>query len=71
MTRQKAELAIDAEKNFADFESNESPSNETYLGKIIQEIGEIVKIEELQNGNISFALVDEMFGVTCTMDSFF
>ena len=25
----------------------------------------------MQNGNISFALVDEMFGVTCTMDSSF
>jgi hypothetical protein len=69
ISKVKAELSVDAKTLYLDFEENETTANEKYLGKVIEVEGEVVHVEILDNGNVIVALLDEMFGVTCTIDS--
>jgi hypothetical protein len=59
---------ISADDLFKEFEANEATANAKYLGKIIQVEGKIVGIKEF-SGSYQVSFVDEVFGVTCMIDS--
>ncbi len=64
----KAEYTISADNLFKEFETNEDSANSKYLGKIIEVEGKILGIKEF-SGSYQISFVDEVFGVTCMIDS--
>ncbi|MBU8892987.1 MAG: OB-fold putative lipoprotein [Bacteroidales bacterium] len=64
----KAEYIISASELLTEFETDENNANSKYLGKIIQVEGEIIKIKNI-SGNYEISFIDELFGVTCIVDS--
>lgn len=71
LTKVEAELKVDAQTLFSEFEEDEEAANHKYLGKVLEVSGEVVYVNKHENGNVSISFVDEMFGVTCTVDSFY
>lgn len=71
LTKVKAELKVDAQTLFSEFGENEAAANSKYLGKVLEVNGEVVRVNNLENGNVSVVFLDEMFGVTCTIDSLY
>lgn len=64
----QAEYNVSANKLFTEFETDESNANSKYLGKIIQIEGKIIKIKNISN-SFEVSFIDEIFGVTCVIDS--
>ncbi|MBT7143017.1 MAG: hypothetical protein HN704_16555 [Bacteroidetes bacterium] len=64
----KAEHTISASELFSAYEEDEDKANAKYLGTIIQVEGEIIKIKNL-SGSYEISFIDELFGVTCMLDS--
>jgi hypothetical protein len=66
----KAEYTITANELLQEFETDENSANSKYLGKIIQLEGEIVTVKNI-SGSYEISFVDELFGVTCLVDSIY
>ncbi len=66
---QKVDITITSTVLVKDFESNEQEANEKYLDKMILVDGQIEKVALSDHGDLSIALVDAMFGVTCNFNS--
>jgi len=64
----KAEYTISARELLNEFETDENSANTKYLGKIIQLEGEIVTVKNIL-GSYEISFIDELFGVTCMVDS--
>lgn len=64
----KADYSLTADDLFKEFETNEDNANTKYLGKILDVEGKILGIKEL-SGSYQLSFVDEIFGVTCMIDS--
>jgi hypothetical protein len=64
----KAEYKLTADNLFKEFEADETKANSKYLGKIIEIEGKIIGIKEF-SGSYQISFIDEVFGVTCMVDS--
>ena len=66
----KAEYKISADNLFAEFEADEDSANSKYLGKILEVEGKMIKVKNI-SGSWEISFIDEMFGVTCLVDSIY
>lgn len=64
----KAEYSITANELLSEFKIDENIANSKYLGRIIQLEGEIVAVKSI-SGSYEISFIDELFGVTCMVDS--
>ena len=63
-----AEYSLNAIELFYEFNNDEQTANSKYLGKIVEVKGALVNVNENADG-IELSLEDEIFGVTCLIDS--
>jgi len=69
MSRLKPDFQLDAAALFKEFESGEADATARYGGKILEVRGKVESKEANEWGNVTITFVDQLFGVTCTIDS--
>lgn len=66
---QKAEVTMTSSELLKAFESNEQEANDKYLNKMILVSGRIEDLAQSDHGDLSVALDDPMFGVSCNFNA--
>lgn len=64
----KPEYTLSCELLVADFEKDEKAANTKYLNKMLLVNGSIIHISGNETGEVTIALDDPMFGVTCNFN---
>lgn len=66
----KPVATLSADELFLQFETNETESNQLYLGKIVEVTGSVYSNEKGPKGNVNVLLMNDgdMFGVACNFD---
>lgn len=69
LEKAKADFSVDAESFFLEFSGDESAANEKYVGKVIEVTGPVASISNSEGGVRVIFLLDDLFGISCSVDS--
>ncbi len=64
----KPDFRVEASLIFQEFSESESIATEKYVGKVVEVTGPVVSISTSDKGSVIF-LLDDLFGISCSMDS--
>jgi len=69
MQKLKTDYRVEAAGLLKEFQDDETGSMTKYAGKILEVGGVVNSVETNEWGNVTVTYIDQLFGVTCTIDS--
>lgn len=69
ISKMKAEYKVEANDLINEFQTDEVTANKKYNEKAIEISGLLISKNKLPNGNDLIIIADEMFGISCQLDS--
>lgn len=69
LERARADFRIEASDLFEEFSTDESLATEKYVDKVLEITGSLAGIQTGTRGNTILFLLDDLFGISCSMDS--
>ena len=68
LEKAKPDFRVEASVIFHEFSEEEAMSTEKYVGKVVEVTGHLASISTGDRGSVLF-LLDDLFGISCSMDS--
>lgn len=69
MQKLKTDYRLEAALLLKEFQDDETAAMTRYAGKILEVNGAVNSVEKNEWGNVTVTYIDQLFGVTCTIDS--
>ena len=69
LEKARADFQVEAAAFVEEFSGNESQASEKYVNRVVEITGPLVNIHTSERGITTLFLLDDLFGISCSMDS--